>query len=122
MSDILDDKSTKQPCIWCQRPRMRNDLCNRCRQRVESRARKIVQTKLIGDMSVITDALLFMSNQITSTPELFNITHLQYNELLTQALPFIVCFFFIIIFTCVGHKCNWLYFNSIVVEHTKKYI
>ena len=40
-------------CSWCDRKRARNDLCNVCRQKVESRARRLMEQKLEGDMDVV---------------------------------------------------------------------
>ena len=49
-------KSKAKPntkCSWCDRKRARNDLCNVCRQKVESRARRLMEQKLEGDMDVV---------------------------------------------------------------------
>ena len=69
---------------------MRNDLCNRCRQKVESRARKMIFQKLKSDINVINNSINFTNKNIN----LKNISIKQYNKILIKILPFLVCFMF----------------------------
>ena len=84
------DKKAK--CSWCDNPRMRNDLCNACRQKVESRARRLTQQKLIGDVEVIGKVMKFTIENVASNTKFSNISKTEYNQLLAQILPFLVCF------------------------------
>ena len=99
-SDINENIGIKLPCVWCQRPRFRNDLCNRCRQKVESRARKMMQQKLIGDIQVFRNVIQFLNTNLininnnndsneSSFPNINNLS--QYNQFLSDILPFLVC-------------------------------
>jgi len=42
----------KKKCTYCERHQERNDLCNRCRQKVECRARNLLRQKLNGDIII----------------------------------------------------------------------
>lgn len=57
-------KRNKQKCTWCDRERERNDLCNRCRQKVESRAKKLLEQKIVGDHHVVKETLEFIRNNV----------------------------------------------------------
>ena len=55
---------TPTKCTWCDQPRARNDLCNRCRQKVESRARRLVEQKISGDCFVIQKIIAFIQQHL----------------------------------------------------------
>ena len=80
-------------CSWCNEPRFRNDLCNSCRQKVESRARRLIKKKLIGDMDVIQNTMEFMVNNILNKNEFKNISAIEFYKLVVDTIPFVVKFY-----------------------------
>ena len=79
-------KSNVKSCIWCDQPRSRHDLCNRCRQKVESRARRLLEQKLTGDVAIVNEIPKFLETHVT----LDSITASQYHSILVDVLPFMV--------------------------------
>ena len=75
-------------CAWCDRPRARNDLCNRCRQKVELRARTLNEQKMLGDCQVFKKIILFFKDNI-------NLNHVsnieQFCQTFLDIFPFLVC-------------------------------
>lgn len=89
-SNINSAKARRGVCALCDRPRTRRDLCNRCRQKVESRARKLSQDKAIEDISVVQHVMTFINNHITQ--EMYqNLSQQEYNQLINRIYPFLVC-------------------------------
>lgn len=73
-------------CVWCPNPRTRHDLCNRCRQKVESRVKRLFEQKVTGDSRLfekLADFLMIDCNLTVSGRELLT--------LLKQIGPFLVC-------------------------------
>ena len=101
-NSITNSKLAK--CIWCEAPRSRNDLCNRCRQKVESRARRLLEQKILQDIKVVDEILAFISTSF----DLSQISTKDYNCIFADIFPFLVgllccCFvcafwFFVLIF------------------------
>ena len=75
-------------CAWCDRQRERNDLCNRCRQKVESRARAINEQKMLGDCQVIQKIASFYYANVDFS-KVSNIT--QFCQTFVETFPFLVC-------------------------------
>ena len=73
-------------CIWCPAPRARNDLCNRCRQKVESRARRLMEQKLSGDLESFEKMTKYVRKHIN----LDELNARQYHSLLDKIFPFLV--------------------------------
>ena len=74
-------------CAWCERQRERNDLCNRCRQKVESRARTLNEQKMMGDCQVIHKISVFFQNHLNFS----NIHSIpNFCQTFIQAFPFLV--------------------------------
>jgi len=61
-SNVININSRSNKCSFCERRRERNDLCNRCRQKVECRAHRLLQQKLVGDIMVTKKLLSFIQN------------------------------------------------------------
>ena len=74
-------------CSLCNRMRERNDLCNRCRQKVESRVRMRMEEKIMGDIQVVAKISQYMQNMVNL--ELLNAK--QYHQLWCKLFPFLVC-------------------------------
>lgn len=88
-------KKTKKPCALCDRPRTRRDLCNRCRQKIETRARSLNEEKILGDLLVFKNVIQFINENITD--DMFNsLTKNEYNQLLNDIFPYLVCIWYII--------------------------
>lgn len=80
----------KDQCVLCDRPRTRRDLCNRCRQKIEARARKLNEEKIIGDFLIFQHVIQFINKHITD--QIFDkMTKDMYNQLLTDIFPYLVC-------------------------------
>ena len=84
----------KQKCVWCDKPRSRHDLCNRCRQKVESRARRLMEQKLTGDIVIIREMSTFISKNV----DLNKLSTAQYHALRTEIEPLLVWNHFLYIF------------------------
>ena len=80
----------KLKCTWCNKERVRNDLCNACRQKVESRARRLVEQKLVGDSHAVSTALTFLRDTVISNPLHSKLSVQQYHAILDDILPFLV--------------------------------
>ena len=100
LSDIGGDSTTPKKCSWCDSPRARNDLCNRCRQKVESRARRMIEQKIRGDINLIHEISTFLQKHLNLS--LFNAA--QFNQLFVEIFPLLVC----LIIMCIFYK-NFFY-------------
>ena len=100
-NDDDENDGVETKCSWCDNPRARNDLCNRCRQKVESRARRLMEQKIMGDMKIIKDLSQYFRQNIAN---LHTINGDQYNNLFEKLFPLLVCF------VCLPHK---KYFDTI---------
>ena len=74
-------------CAWCDKPRARNDLCNRCRQKVESRARRLMEQKIAGDIAIIRELTQYLRKNI----DLTNYTAQEYQNIFESIFPLLVC-------------------------------
>eukprot|EP01084_Bolivina_argentea_P070159 127591_1 len=85
-------KKVKKPrakaikCSWCDRKRARNDLCNVCRQKVESRARRLMEQKIGGDMDCLQKVMQYFQNNIP----LNSLKHIDLIELISESFPFLM--------------------------------
>ena len=83
-------RSQKMLCTWCDTPRARGDLCDKCRQKVESRARRLMEQKLKGDVKVMDQVAEFLIKNIGKNVNHSSMTPLEYSQLLKEILPFLV--------------------------------
>ena len=79
----------KQKCIWCDNIRERHDLCGRCRQKVESRARRIMLQKISGDWLLFDE----IGQLVDSHCKNIQVSCGQLLSLMSQIGPFWVCDF-----------------------------
>ena len=63
-------------------------MCNRCRQKVESRARRLLEQKIVGDIDIIDKIFNFISKKV----KINKLNSLQYHKLLSNIYPILVCF------------------------------
>eukprot|EP01084_Bolivina_argentea_P203403 347422_1 len=73
-------------CSWCDRKRARNDLCNVCRQKVESRARRLMEQKLEGDMEVVQKVMNYLNEHIP----LNELTNTEIMSIILKCFPFLM--------------------------------
>jgi len=73
-------------CSWCDRKRARNDLCNVCRQKVESRARRLMEQKLEGDMDVIQKVMRYFRLNIPSD----RMSSVEITNLILESFPYLM--------------------------------
>ena len=78
--------TTTRQCTFCDAPRARHDMCNRCRQKVESRARRLLQQKMLGDMDIINQVFNFIGKKI----DIKLLNSLQYHTLISNIYPLLV--------------------------------
>ena len=74
-------------CAWCDKPRARNDLCNRCRQKVESRARRLMEQKIAGDIAIIRELTQYLRKNI----DLNKFNAQEYQSIFESIFPLLVC-------------------------------
>ena len=63
-------------CVWCPNPRTRHDLCNRCRQKVESRVKRLFEQKVTGDSQIfykLADFLTIDCNLMATGREMLSL-------------------------------------------------
>ena len=85
-SDASQQQSNSKTCAWCDAPRARNDLCNRCRQKVESRARRMMEQKLRGDVDIIHQISTFLQSHLA----LENFSAVEFNHIFVEIFPLLV--------------------------------
>ena len=75
-------------CAMCPNIRSRNDLCNRCRQRIETRAKTLNQQKLINDCQIVSNVVSFINKHVDSTK--IGLSSAEFGNLFVKIYPYLV--------------------------------
>ena len=101
-------------CTWCDQPRARNDLCNRCRQKVESRARRLVEQKISGDCFVIQKIIKFIQQHLNLQSLSFETFFKILKEIFPLLVEYLYCVYIVIILYCIVFMHNVKFFKYVL--------